>query len=279
MCNLKCLAVAGALLLPTWCLAQPEVAKLIEQLSDRRFRARQQAADELVKFGRPVLPALQKAARATSDPEVKRRVELLVSRIENAEFHAEEERWVKLHDGQRAVKERLFKILDRTPNLSDEQLARSVYLLTVGRPPADEELKSALKQFAEAERRTVHLLQLTRTLLQGKECKTAVVDTNLTLLNLQKELAAEKRQAELIARVTGPEFQKSCGAIAAALDKVVKSEEQYVTLVMLLALSRFPTANEMNGSTAYLKQAQQRAAAAADIVWAVLNTNEFLKGQ
>lgn len=279
MCNLKCLAVAGALLLPTWCLAQPEVAKLIERLSDRRFRTRQQAGDELVKFGRPVLPALQKAAAATSDLEVKRRIELLVSRIENAELLAEEERWAKLDERQRALKERLFKILDRTPDLTNEQLARGVYLLTVGRHPSDEELKAAQKQFAEAERRTVNGLQLTRTLTQGKEFTTAVADANLTLLKVQRELAAEKGLPELLARLAGPEFQKTCSALAASLEKVTKSDEQYISLIMLLALSRFPTPTEVSSMSPYLKRAPQRAGAAADIVWAVLNSREYLKGQ
>jgi len=63
----------------------PEAAaKLIAQLSAADFRSRQQASDELKKFGIPVLPALRKAATEKNELEVTRRLESLVKQIENA---------------------------------------------------------------------------------------------------------------------------------------------------------------------------------------------------
>jgi len=59
-------------------------AKLIAQLSAESFRSRQQASDELKRFGIPVLPALRQAAKAKNELDVQRRLELLVSEIEDA---------------------------------------------------------------------------------------------------------------------------------------------------------------------------------------------------
>ena len=59
------------------------VAKLIAQLGAASFRFRQQASDELTSLGDPVLPALRKAA-PKSELEVRRRIELVVSRIQAA---------------------------------------------------------------------------------------------------------------------------------------------------------------------------------------------------
>jgi WD40 repeat protein len=61
----------------------PEAAaRLIARLGDDDFRSRQQASDELLTFGLPVLPALRKAAQAKNDVEVQRRLETLISQIE-----------------------------------------------------------------------------------------------------------------------------------------------------------------------------------------------------
>jgi hypothetical protein len=60
------------------------VAKLIARLGALDFRTRQQASYELEKLGSPVLPALRKAATANLELEVKRRIELVVIRINAA---------------------------------------------------------------------------------------------------------------------------------------------------------------------------------------------------
>ena len=60
------------------------VAKLVARLGAADFRERQQASEHLVKLGEPILPALRKAAATKIDLEVKRRVELVMSRIEAA---------------------------------------------------------------------------------------------------------------------------------------------------------------------------------------------------
>jgi WD40 repeat protein len=64
-------------------------AKLIPQLGSADFRSRQQASVELKKLGIPVLPALRKAATLENELEVQRRLELLITQIEDATLTCE----------------------------------------------------------------------------------------------------------------------------------------------------------------------------------------------
>jgi hypothetical protein len=84
------------------------VAKLIGQLGAGHFRSRQQASDELVKLGRPVLPALRKAAAANTELEVRRRLELVVIRIEAASVEKRLQAYCRQH-GLRRAKLELWK--------------------------------------------------------------------------------------------------------------------------------------------------------------------------
>ncbi|HKB01327.1 MAG TPA: WD40 repeat domain-containing protein [Gemmataceae bacterium] len=62
----------------------PEAApKLIARLGAPDYRSREQASNELTRFGIPVLPLLREAAKSKNEPEVQRRLELLVRQIEN----------------------------------------------------------------------------------------------------------------------------------------------------------------------------------------------------
>src|SRR5262249_30225717 len=49
------------------------IAGLIRQLGDPQFKARERAAAELLKLGKAALAQLQQAARAGTDPEIRRR--------------------------------------------------------------------------------------------------------------------------------------------------------------------------------------------------------------
>jgi hypothetical protein len=90
----------------------PEVvAKLIAQLGAAQFRSRQQASDELVKLGRPVLPALQEAAAANAELEVRRRLELVVIRIEAASVEKRLQAYCRQHGLSRAKLELLKSAL------------------------------------------------------------------------------------------------------------------------------------------------------------------------
>src|SRR5262245_40339869 len=107
------------------------VTKLIVLLGDAEFRRPQEASEQLVQLGAYVLPALRKAATTNIELEVKRRIELVVTRIENGLLKAEEKRWQDLDVPRRGIKDRIGKIMARTPTLSNQQLASAIYLLTL----------------------------------------------------------------------------------------------------------------------------------------------------
>jgi hypothetical protein len=248
------------------------VAKLIAQLSATDFRSRQEASNKLEKLGGPILPALRKAAKANTELELKRRIELVVIRIENGLLKTELKRWQDLDAPRRGIKDRLVKILARTPALSDRQVASAVYLLTVGRPPTDAEVTRAQKQFAETNGLPASVLQLGRSLVQSKKFSAEVAGANVRVFKVQKELASEMELAKNLHRLNVEEF----GDVAAALNKAVKTDEQFVNVAFLVVLSRFPTANESKAAVAHLKKARHRPTATTDIVWALMNAKEFL---
>ncbi len=256
------------------------VAKLIAQLGAADFRSRRQASRPLEKLGGPVLPALRKAAKANAEPEVRRRIKLVVSRIENALLKAEEKRWQALDAPRRGIKDRLVKIFAKTPALSDRRVASAVYLLTVGRRPTDEEVKRAQKQFAGPDGRSTTVLRLARSLVQGKKFSADVAAANGRLLRAQQDLASDKECAKKFAWPNGKEFKKLAGDIAALLNKAVKTgNAPFIDLAFLLVLSRFPNEDELKVTLPYLKNARglfDVAAATEDLVWVLMNTKEFL---
>jgi hypothetical protein len=252
------------------------VAKLIEQLSATEFRVRQQASDELAELGAPALPALRKAATAKIELEVKRRIERVVSQIENALLKAEEKNWQDFDAPRRGIKDRVVKILANRPTLSDQQLTSAIYLLSTARTPNDDEIKRANKQLAEGDGRLVSALQLARSLVQSKEFKADVAGGNVRLLKAQKDLTTGENLAKMIQRLNGPEFVKLTEDLGASLNKSAKADEQLVDMAFLLTLSRYPKANETKSAIAHLKNAPQRNIAATDLFWAVMNTKEFL---
>jgi hypothetical protein len=269
-----CTALAqttGAEQLPT-----ESVAKLIAQLSAADFRSREQASKQLEKLGGPVLPALRKAAKAITELEGQRRIELVVKRIENALLKAEEKRWQELDAPRRGIKARLVKILARSATLGDQQVVSAVYLLTMGRFPTDQEVVRAQKQVAETNGRAASLLQLTRSLVQDRSFSTELADANVLLFKAHKDLAPGMELAKMLHRLNGPEFQKTIDDVAAALDKVVKTDEQFVNVAFLLTLSRFPTDKDLSQAVAHLKKQRNRSTATTDIIWAVMNTKEFM---
>jgi hypothetical protein len=251
------------------------VAKLIARLGDADFRSRQEASDKLAQFGDPVLPALRKAATANFELEVKRRIELVVTRIENALLKAEEKCWQDLDAPRRSIKDRIGKIMARTPTLSNQQLASAVYLLTLGRPPTGDEVKQVHKQLVETNVRALSVLQLARSLVQSKEFSAEVAAANVRISKLKQDLAGEMGLAQKLARLNGVESQKLADELAASVDKAVKPDAHFVDVAFLLGTSRFPTASESKTVLAHLKKVGSRQTATSDVFWSMINTREF----
>jgi hypothetical protein len=256
------------------------VAKLIGQLNSETFRTRQQASDKLEKLGAPVLPALRKALKTDLELEARRRIEQVIDRIEAGILQAEEKLWKDFDAPQRGVKDRLLRILARTPTLSDRQVTAAIYLITVGRSPTEPELKDAQKRLAEGSIRRASILRLARALVQGKEFNTALAGVNERLTRARKELATENELAKALARLNSAEFQKLIDEVAAATAKATKTDEDLVDLAFLLTVSRFPEGGQQRKpALGHLKRAPNRATATSDVFWALLSTKEFLVTQ
>ncbi|HLJ95013.1 MAG TPA: hypothetical protein VKU02_17690, partial [Gemmataceae bacterium] len=219
------------------------VATLIGQLGAADFRTREQASNELEKLGSPVLRLLRKATAKNTELEVKRRIERVISRIETRLLKAEEKQWPDLETFQ-GTKDRLIKILGRTPGLSDRQVVSVIYLLTVGRPPTNDEAVRANRQLTEFDNRLIHALRLMRSLMQSREFKTDLAQCNVRLLKMQRELLATTDVAKQLARLNAGECQKLLDATAASLAKTAKTDAQLVDMAFLLALSRLPEAKD-----------------------------------
>jgi hypothetical protein len=253
------------------------VAKLIGQLNAADFRTREGATDKLEKLGAPVLPALRQALKAGAELEAKRRIEHLIGQIEAALLQAEEKRWKDLGAPERGVKDRLIKILARTPTLSDQQVTAAIYLITVGRSPSEPELKDAQKRMAKGSIRWASILQLSRSLVQGKEFNTALAGVNERLIKTQRELASDNEIAKVLQRLNSTEFEKLIDEVAATTAKAAKTDEDFVDLAFLLTVSRFPEDEQQRKpALGHLKRAPNRATATSTVFWALLNTKEFL---
>jgi hypothetical protein len=240
--------------------ASESVAKLIAQLGAKDFRVREQGSKELEKLGSAILPALRRAAKGKIELEVKRRLEGVITRIETAALKAEEKHWQKLDASRRGVKDKLVQILAKKPELKDQQLISAIYLLTMARYPTDDEATRGKKQFTESTGRLIPALGLARSLVQTKEFNADV--------------------AAVIGRIRKFNFnevQKLCHEIGASLSKAAKTNEQLVDVAFLLVFSRFPEPKQSNIALDHLKKhAKNRAEAAGNIIWALINTKEFL---
>jgi hypothetical protein len=252
------------------------VAKLIEQLGSADVQLRQRASERLEELGGSILPDLRQAIAAKTEPEVKRRLDLVVTRIENNLRKAEEKRWQDLDAPRRGLKDRLVAIVVKTPTLSDRQRASAVYLLAVGRPPTPAEVKRAQKQLVETNGRAASALSLARSLVQSEKFSAEVAEVNIRLTKVKTDLAGETDLAKQLHRLNSDEFQKMNRDVAGSLTRLMKTDVPLIDLAFLLMLSRFPRANEMEQANAHLKKVG-RPVGTEDIIWALLNTKEFLR--
>jgi hypothetical protein len=252
------------------------VMKLVGQLGAADFSVRQDASNKLEKLGNPVIPLLRKAATGKLDVETKRRIELVITRIEEGILSAEEKHWKNLDAPRRGIKDRLLKVVARTPDLSDRQAATAAYLLALCRLPTDDEVKDAAKQLADADGKRINLLRLARTLVQSKQFNADVAAANGRLLKLQADLASEGDLTAKLQRLNGPELQKLISQLAEPVRKAVKEDNEFMELACLMTLSRFAKEAESKNAVAHLKRTADRKTGTDDIFWALLNSREFL---
>ena len=97
---------------------------------------------------------------------------------------------------------------------------------------------------------------------------------DIVMQDLGKEMDLTKKRNLLQTRSDA--ISKISGELAGVLNDVVKSDESLIDLAFLWTLSRFPMPAESNAAVAHLKQQPQRAKAATDLFWAMMNSKEFL---
>jgi hypothetical protein len=180
----------------------------------------------------------------------------------------------------RGIKEKLRQVLAKQPALKDEQLVSAVYLLCLARYPTAEEARREKKRFTETKSCLVPALQLARALVQEKEFNAEVAAAISRILKEQKELAAEPPSPTKLLRLNNEQAQKMYEEIARLLNKAAKSDKQIVELAFLVVVSRFPEPKDLNPALEHFKKhTNNRAIATQNIVWALMNTKEFVMGQ
>jgi hypothetical protein len=114
--------------------------------------------------------------------------------------------------------------------------------------------------------RDAHLARVFR--LFGRPARTTTCDC---------ERSAEPTIPQDLFRMTDPALLKkiTTGRLAKLLE-AKKADAEVVEELFLATLSRWPDANEKRDALDHVRGAKDRAAAFADVVWALINTREFI---
>jgi hypothetical protein len=130
---------------------------------------------------------------------------------------------------------------------------------------------------AEGSIRWASILRLARSLVQGEEFSSALAGVNERLIKARKELATEIELVKVLQRLNSAEFLKLNDEVAAATAKATRTDEDLVDLAFLLTVSRFPEeVQQRKPALGHFQRAPNRAVATSNLIWALLNTKEFL---
>lgn len=114
-----------------------QLARLVRQLDDERFTARQEAANELARMGRAAGPALRRALDAKPSVEVRRRLQQLLGELEALDAGPEQ-----------LCRLRVVEILEHARTAEARELLRR---LQDGAKPVAEEARLALDRLTRAD--------------------------------------------------------------------------------------------------------------------------------
>jgi hypothetical protein len=93
------------------------------------------------------------------------------------------------------------------------------------------------------------------------------------------ERSAEPALPQTLFRMTDPTISNKLAAANGRVQQLVKAkltEEQLVEEAFLATLSRLPKAHEKESAVAHVRAARTRLDATTDLVWALINTREFI---
>lgn len=250
-------------------VAAERIKELIEQLGADDFATRQRADMELEKLGGAALPALRGVLAGKPNLEMNQRVERLINRID-----------VKLWrcPSGYAIKKRLERVIQLNAQLGDEQAVNAAYLLTVARSPTERETARAMEQLKQTKDRRWAVLDLARSLVHSREFSEEVAVASARLLDVQADLqAADQPQLVLLANTQkiSEQLTGMCGKLVKATDAL--TQRQTYEVFFLATLSRFPTDKEIGTLEQRLPLRKERERQLTDLLWAILNCNEFVR--
>jgi RNA polymerase sigma factor (sigma-70 family) len=254
------------------------IGDLIGQLGSPDFQVRQQATDELEKFGAGALPALRRALDARLALEVNKRAESLIRRIETNEAQAAdllEKRWSALGGDRHALKIRLGKVLRINPQLTDQQLIAAVFLLTLGRIPATKEMTQAEQRFKQGFYHPQVLFDLAWELVHSAEFNAELASVNARLLALQGDL--NKGLEERLKLANGNNLQEALRDSGRKLAGAIKANRDLADHVFLIAACRFPSGTEVDHIEKHLQAGKDdRSIRIAEVLTALMLSSELM---
>src|SRR5262249_28660193 len=132
------------------------------------------------------------------------------------------------------------------------------------------------RQLRQTDNRVISALRLARPLVQSQLLKAEIAAANTRTLKAQKDLTSDADLGKRLAGLNDSGFHKVIQEVASSLNKAAKTDERFTDLAFLVTLSRFADSKESSAVLAHLQKAKDRAVATADVLWAVMNTKEFL---
>jgi hypothetical protein len=255
------------------------IVELIHRLDSQDFRTREQATEELEKFGAGALPALRRTATGKFSLEMTKRAQSLIKRIENSEAQLAEvmeKRWAALGREKHSIKIRIGKILQENPNLDDRQVVAALYLLTVARTPRGQEIAQAEERLRKGCYHSRVFFDVAWELVHSREFNGDLAGINARFLDMHKEL--NKGLAERLKLVNGKQVQELVREGAGKLARTARTSRELADMAFLVSLSRFPTGAESDEIERYIQGSIKAdgQTKVADILGALINGREFI---
>ncbi|OAI39990.1 hypothetical protein AYO40_00850 [Planctomycetaceae bacterium SCGC AG-212-D15] len=244
------------------------IRKLIADLGSADAETRATATTKLVELAELAVPALKKAAAANDSLAVRKQAAFVLETIEAR-------LWPR-----RAAEIRLGQVLENNPRLTNADIVRACYLLTTGRNPEKLEAEVAEKRLSRSPNGAEEARKLAHALAGGKAFQPQLAEANVAIFEIQERVAGldgVKAQALMLQDKALP---RKVSDIAASIHAASGKQPAPTPLevAFLCTLHRFPSPKEVETLDKHLRAQKDVDAAFTDVVWALVNTNEFLLG-
>ena len=232
----------------------PKADVLIAHLESPHFLKRADASRDLIELGYPAMPALRRARAGNPPLETRKRLDDIIAAIEE-------------QDRPRTA---LHHLADQLQSASDDQLAEALYLLALSRPASAEERAEASRALAKGRPQAID--DLIVRLREAKDGDSTFLDARLRMIDLKRRMIASSPVP-----LSGlNDLAKELGPKLAARTREM-TDEQELAALFLVALQRYPSAEERRSLLGARQRQANRQGFVEDIVWAMFHTSEFLR--